>query len=520
MHSQGTVRSTPTTMPTSAKRRRSPGSSEDDVPAARRSAALVTPAAPGGGVPDDVLPLVLRQLRDPVAICRAGIVARAWRLAAEDPVSWALADVGGAVRRYVSHHRCAARDEAVAAAGRGALARLKAFRAFAAWRAMTARRADGGADEGLDEVWAPAGERKLPDGAALACDVSLDTQARTLGFLVDTVLRGLGHEGGNVSFGASELIFGTAEEFDEDVGAGAYARNTAKTLADWGVGDGAARHVDDDSTDLRHTIVIHQVAAPRKDDEGYTTTITLRPRLAWHRGCGRERLRSAHRGHDIQADVAGLDPTAPSMSSMSSIQRYSPEDGVSHQDTASSQLADEALKHVGRLGSVEGGNRLRQLVALDLRELGMHCGPLHALYRLAAGSLRTVNLDRCRVVDSQPGDPRWQTIQGGSAAEQTEYKKLRALMVANGVAVSDVSDIISLNVRNAAGVQVFFKMKARSPLAKLMDTYAQRHGGHGLWDFFYRPDEASDAMRLTGKDTPRAVGIPQDGTIEAMPAHV
>ena len=113
-----------------------------------------------------------------------------------------------------------------------------------------------------------------------------------------------------------------------------------------------------------------------------------------------------------------------------------------------------------------------------------------------------MNLDRCRVVDINPG------------AEHTEYEKLRALMVADGVSVSDVSDFISLNVRDVEGVQVYFKIKGGSPLARLMGVYAQRQGGQ-FW-FFYRPDEGSDAIRLTEEDTPRGVGIPDGGTIEAI----
>ena len=58
----------------------------------------------------------------------------------------------------------------------------------------------------------------------------------------------------NVSFGAEELVCGTDEDFDEENGDGAYAKNVAKTLADWGiapgVGDDAAMMINDDVSDL------------------------------------------------------------------------------------------------------------------------------------------------------------------------------------------------------------------------------------------------------------------------------
>ena len=83
--------------------------------------------------------------------------------------------------------------------------------------------------------------------------VTLDTKVATLEFLVSKVLKGAqGFVVPNVSHGANEMIFGTEEVFDEEEGEeGAYAKNMARTLADWNVGDGAAIDVDDDVSELK-----------------------------------------------------------------------------------------------------------------------------------------------------------------------------------------------------------------------------------------------------------------------------
>ena len=70
--------------------------------------------------------------------------------------------------------------------------------------------------------------------------------------LVSKVLKGAqGFVVPNVSHGSTEMIFGTEEVFDEEEGEGAYAKNMARTLADWNVGDGAAIDVDDDVSELK-----------------------------------------------------------------------------------------------------------------------------------------------------------------------------------------------------------------------------------------------------------------------------
>ena len=441
--------------------------------------------------PDDVLPLVFRHLADPVAICAAACVASGWRVAAQDPSAWAEADVGAAVRRYVHYHRCAARDDCVARVGTQALRRTKLFRAWTAWCTTKTART----------------ELEASKAAQIRCDRSPAQE----------------------SLQSIWAHPSSSDSRNTDDGDGV---NMAKTLHEWGVTDGSRLHVDDDSTELRHTLCIHD--APHESQaEGATALLA---RLAFHRACARERLNKARRRFHVKVDVS-LGAPATGMASVDLFGQTaiwnSPEDSVKEQDPRSCTLADDALLHIIGPDFAQSKHRLSQLQSLDLQELGMHCCPLENVYECAAGSLKNVNLDRCRLVDGRQSRTNAAfTPRDTEPKEQTRYEVLRELMVSNGVDVTDLPDIISLAVVDLAGIKVFFKMRARHRLAKLMTVYTLRMGGgHGGWQFFYRPDTPSGhayhaasplftaglapAVQLKWTDTPRRLDMPEDCTIEA-----
>ena len=471
----------------------------------RQASAVVTSAADGCacGIPDDVVPLVLRQLRCPVDICTAAQLGKVWRGAANHPEVWAEADVGDAVRRYVAHHRCLARDQALARAGREALLKLSLFRAFVAWRAMVLDDVDA-----IKSVW--RGQPSERSGIyavgtnSVVCDVTLDTHCCTLGFLIDTVLRGLGHVGGNVSAGAVELICGTAEDFEG--GTAAYVSVRAKPLAELGVVDGSTLDIDDDCTNLQHRLVVHHELS---GTERFTAVVSLAARLEHHREVGRARLVCARLpvGLKLPVNEKNASETWERQSFEDTWERMdpSPEAAIIAQDSQSCDLANEALFHILKLP-----NRLSQLKRLDLSELGMGIQPLLQICSIALRSLESLNLDYCRLVDF-PDD---------------QYTTLRKSLVQIGVSVSDVQDVTRLKVvgecSNGPLPPVFFKIRGRRELFKLMSIYARRQGillhtkgTPDMWRFTFRPAQGGDAVVLKASDTTRAVGIPDNGTINA-----
>ena len=454
----------------------------------RQASTVDTGAADGCacGMLDDVVPLVLRQLRCPVAICTAAQLGKVWRAAANQPEVWAEADVGDAVRRYVAHHRCFARDQALARAGREALTKLSLFRAFVAWRAMV--RDDTAA---MKCVWrgqpSERSTRYAVGTNSVVCDVTLDTHCCTLGFLMDTVLRGLGHENGNVSAGAVELIYGTAEDFEG--GAAAYASVRAKTLAELGVVDGSTLDIDDDCTDLQHRLVVHHELS---GTERFTAVVSLEARLEQHRAVGRTRLVCA-RGLKKLGLTTGSGNLGLATETWERMDP-SPEAAIFAQDSKSSALANDALFHI--LGHP---NRLSLLKRLDLSELGMGIRPLKQICSIAVQSLEELNLDYCRLVDSP----------------DAQYATLRRSLIENGVSVSDVPDLKSIKVDGQCSgctlAPVFFKIRGRRELSKLMSIYAARQGGIpvDMWRFTFRTAQDVTVV-LKGTDTARAVGIPDD----------
>ena len=78
---------------------------------------------------------------------------------------------------------------------------------------------------------------RAPNESCFVCGramvtVTLDTKKSTLDFLVSKVLKaGLGFGQANVSFGANELVCASHEEYDEDYGEGAMAKNLAKVCS-------------------------------------------------------------------------------------------------------------------------------------------------------------------------------------------------------------------------------------------------------------------------------------------------
>ncbi len=431
----------------------------------------------------DLARLVLCQLKCPIAVCRSARLSRVWRMAADHPEVWAEIDVGDAVRRYVAHHRSFARDNALACAGRQALSKLSLFRAFVAWRG-TVR----GDFETLASIWArPSGwSQGLDIGpSSVVCDVTLDTQRCTLGFLIDTVLRGLGHEGGNVSTGPVELICGTAESFES--GAVAYANIRARTLAQLGIVDGSTVDVDDDVTDLQHRLIVHhQLTGTSR----YIAVISLESQL--------EQLRSQARAHLASARVAHGSARTLVLNQVPPV--LSPEAGIFAQDSQSCDLANKVL-----LQLLARPSRLSQVNCLDLREIGMGIEPLEMLCNTSLHSLKTLNLDRCRLVDTQT-----------DSSESIRYKQLRSMLTEHGVSVSDISDMMTVVVRDFTGADVHFRIRGRMQLNKLMCVYAQRQGGGvDAWKFIFRPDFGR-GIQLKSTDTPREIGIPDGGIIEAM----
>lgn len=438
----------------------------------------------GSAVDVDLARLVLCQLKCPIAVCRSARLSRVWRMAANHPEVWAEVDVGDAVRRYVAHHRSFARDNALACAGRQALSKLSLFRAFVAWRGAVR-----GDFDTLTSVWArPLGRSKGLDigPSSVVCDVTLDTQRCTLGFLIDTVLRGLGHEGGNVSTGPVELICGTAESFES--GAVAYANTRARTLAQLGIVDGSTVDVDDDVTDLQHRLIMHhQLTGTSR----YTAVISLESRL--------ERQRSQARAHLASARLANGTARTLVLNQVPPV--LGPEAGIFAQDSQSCDLANKVLLQI-----LARPSRLSQVKCLDLREIGMGIEPLEMLCNISLHSLKTLNLDRCRLVDIFPTDSN----------ESIRYRQLRSMLTEHGVSVSDISDMLAVVVRDAMNVQVHFRIRGRTQLYKLMRVYAQRQGGGvDAWKFIFRP-EFGRGIQLKGTDTPREIGIPDGGIIDAM----
>ena len=431
----------------------------------------------------DLARLVLCQLKCPIAVCTSACLSRVWRMAANHPEVWSEIDIGDAVRRYVAHHRSFARDNALACAAREALSKLSLFRAFVAWRSIVR-----GDSDTLPSVWArPSGRSKGLDigPRSVICDVTLDTQLCTLGFLIDTVLRGLGHEGGNVSTGPVELICGTAESFES--GAVAYANTRARTLADLGIVDGSTVDVDDDVTDFRHHLIVHH---QQTGTEHYTAVISLVARREWLRSQARMQLASARLEHGTARTLV-LNQAPPVLS---------PEAGIFAQDSQSCDLANTVLLQVLACPS-----RLSQVKSLDLRELGMGIEPLEMLCNASLNSLKTLNLDRCRLVDSIQTDSR----------ESIRYRQLRRMLTEHGVSVSDVSDMLAVVVRGV-GTEVHFRIRGRMQLSKLMSVFAQRSGGGvDAWSFIFRP-EFGGGVKLKGTDTAREIGIPDGGIIDAM----
>ena len=470
---------------------------------------------------DDLWLLVLRATRDPVSICTAARVCRHWNRAAQEPTVWAEADIGAAVRRYVSHNRCLKRDGAIAQAARGALQRLKLFRAFTTWRyATTASTEDGqqsAALQGelaLEEAWAPQSSRAVRAEAGyggnlelkqlkMVSQVSLDTDARTLGYLVKEVLVGhLGFQVPNVSCGSMEFIWGTEAQYNEESGReGAYAQQLATPLADfarYGLANGTPIDIDDDESDRTHSLIVRSCTCA---EEISTPTITLRSRLAYHRARGRAMLRAAHKSHQSELvrrwpqDV----PLDPEYYSIHSAPIYSsPEDAVFEQDKESQELADEAL----RWCSGARAARLSQVAHLDLSGLGVSVSLVALICNAArkSHSLRTLALDHCAMLD-------FSRDLGGKEAKLA-YKELRATLVRDGVSISDRSDTLDIKVVDERGVCVHFKQRGRHRLQSLFIIYSIRQGGE--WEFFYHrqdTDGKEKHVRLQASDSPRRIGM-------------
>lgn len=454
-------------------------------------AATVAHASVGGDVVDgssascavdvDLARLVLRQLKCPIAVCASARLSKVWRMAANHPEVWSEIDVGDAVRCYVAHHRSFARDNALAGAARQALSKLSLFRAFVAWRGI----ARGDSDTLTSVLALPTGRKALDIGpSSVVYDVTLDTQRCTLGFLIDTVLRGLGHEGGNVSTGPVELICGTAESFES--GAVAYANTRARTLAELGIVDGSTVDVDDDVTDFHHHLIVHHQLT---GTEHYTAVISLEAQLEWLRSQARTQSASARLG---TARTLVLNQAPPVLS---------PEAGIFAQDSQSCDLANKVLLQI-----LARPSRLSQVKCLDLRELGMGIEPLEMLCNASLHSLKTLNLDRCRLVDIPT-----------ESSESIRYSQLRRVLAEHGVSVSDVSDRLAVVVRDHGyGYGSLFQILGRTQLNKLMSVFAERQGGGvDAWKFIFRP-EFGRGVELKGTDTPRDIGIPDGGVIDAM----
>jgi hypothetical protein len=508
-------------------------------------AAVGAPAARrhlrGGLAPsDDMWLLVLRATRDPVTICTAACVCRDWHSAAQEPSVWAEVDVGAAVRRYVSHRRCSPRDEAVVRAGRNALQRLKLFRAFSTWRhaGPTADAAGREAEQNqrqrqralpappgeLAQVWAPPslrGARKEAgyngstscSAVQMVTHVSLDADTRTLSFLVNWVLiDALGFQVPNVSWGSTELIFGTEVEFDDDEGEGAYARQMSRTLAELGAAGGTPIDIDDDLSDRKHCLMIHPC---RRDEENSIPTVTLRSKLAFHRAHGRAVLYEAREAHQslyqLPQQAQDMIPDIPD-DQMPMVFHYiihnSPEDAVFEQDAKCQELADEALRRC--IGA--RGDRLSQLVALDLSGLGVSVSLVAlvcnaALKSKSGRALATVALNRCAMLD-YAGAPVSKPHKERDKA-QLAYTELRAALRAHGVSVSANSDQVSMKVVDPDGVEVFFKMAGRKNLKPLFVIYSIRQGGE--WFFYYSSAHGGEEVQLKASDSPRRLGMVPPG---------
>ena len=131
--------------------------------------------------------------------------------------------------------------------------------------------------------------------------------------------------------------------------------------------------------------------------------------------------------------------------------------------------------------------------------------PLEMLCNISLHSLKTLNLDRCRLVDIQT-----------NSSESIRYMQLRSMLTEHGVSVSDISDMLALVVRDETGVEVHFRLRGRMQLSKLMSVYAQQQGGGvDAWKFIFVP-EFGRGIQLKGTDTPREIGIPDGGIIDAM----
>jgi hypothetical protein len=192
------------------------------------------------------------------------------------------------VREYVAHHLedKARSDRLVAAAARG-LDRLALLRAFVAWRSKVpkacAREATPawrrtrvlGRDaprlwENESRWWGSAPVAQ--DHTTIQARVTIDSMrfggspppagnnpyaSCPLEFVVNKVLPRLGYTRPCVCVGTTELLFGTQEEHDAEMGDGAYARNLEKSLDECGLRSKPLEVSDDDDDALAHRITVH-----------------------------------------------------------------------------------------------------------------------------------------------------------------------------------------------------------------------------------------------------------------------
>ena len=249
--------------------------------------------------------------------------------------------------------------------------------------------------------------------------------------------------------------------------------------------DGSTVDVDDDVTDFHHHLIVHHQLT---GTEHYTAVISLEAQLEWLRSQARTQSASARVG---TARTLVLNQAPPVLS---------PEAGIFAQDSQSCDLANKVLLQI-----LARPSRLSQVKCLDLRELGMGIEPLEMLCNASLHSLKTLNLDRCRLVDIPT-----------ESSESIRYSQLRRVLAEHGVSVSDVSDRLAVVVRDHMGMEVHFRILGRTQLNKLMSVFAERQGGGvDAWKFIFRP-EFGRGVELKGTDTPRDIGIPDGGVIDAM----
>jgi small ubiquitin-related modifier len=136
-----------------------------------------------------------------------------------------------------------------------------------------------------------------------------------------------------------------------------------------------------------------------------------------------------------------------------------------------------------------------------VRRLASKLGAAFSLYAVAIGDEDSAWLTRLA------------DVAASSGAKTGEFKKLTA--AALSLQVIKDPNIVTAKVRGHDGTEVLFKLNRKSPLKKLMDVYAQQHGGTpgAAFTFIF------EGNRVVETATPDDLEMENGDVIDAMLEH-